>query len=1176
MRNRKNCKALRSIVLTLAIAALSVSLGICADCITKDAYAATTTGTALPSDSNQATQMENLGLSSEQPVRYSASGAKIDKTKNPLGGTVTILSRTCQLAYSYRSDGSDMLNVYTDPIPSKTVNTVMGNMIISNSIATTVSARSESFNAYHRYLVAVDIDGNGTQEVANVGYVKSDSGYKLQLYVSNYNNLTKHDGGTAPITSNLYTIATVKTYPNRAPLSYSNAAIKCAAGDFDHDGLDEIAIATGESTYVCKVTMTTCKILSTITDYETCDIEALDGNGDGYPELMAIKEGYKATPTAALIIYKGADVTKVSYSLLLKLGNMYFTSASIDLGDAFGDGDRTLVIGGRAAGSIVSAPAISYIKYLPDSDSYETALTKIYSMPTSSSTGFQGIEGNLQIKCANLTTKVEGTPDYVIFGGYIFLYDSAKNAFIRQTITDYTENSDGLKSNSAKDSIDNITDIDPDDDEKAYILQTLVGNFDGNAEGKEQIILLHYNLWDDKEIVYLTKCTVNDDGEIVANLTEKFRKSDDELYNFPSICPVDVYNHDTKLTFRPDDSYFEFSNPVIVAVLGATPYYEELEKKVAILGNVGTTYGTGTEDESSSSKGVTASAGVSFGFEQGVGIFGIELFRVSTETEITNSFEASWGSSTSISKSVAYTNYYNDDAVVLTVVPYDVYIYDATAWNSTTKKYETSKIVMKVPCDMITTMMTVEAYNKAAKSITNAPVIKADVLDHMVGDPRSYPTTSSGLSNVKGNDVLLAGSSDNTSFVGCGVGNSSIEQSITTAKTSTKSYDYSLNVEVSSSISMAGATAGASIGAGFTTNVTISSTASTTRSGSVCSVPSECSQYQFNWAMVAYNYNLKAGDDTQEVAVISYICKPLNKTYPPKIPEDLSVSSQNLNSNQLKWSASDGASGYNVLRSFAKDGTYSIIATLSGKSTNTYTDTADIGNKTCYYKIQAYNSVLAEVTEPAEASGLTVVDIQIQTQPKISYNEDDLLDLSALMVNLVLSNKTTKQVAFSDFDKYNITTSLKNGLQLGADDSGTPINIKYVPASVSINTSSLAVKKRSSYPVDLTVKFTVGTTANAPVLTAGSQLKADMTMENTQSSAIQALTVLALYDKNGTMVQCVTQTVNIGAGATNGYSSSLILPADIDGYIAKVFVWDGTSLSSSGLTPLSEVVQIPD
>ncbi len=1134
---------------------------------------------SLPSNPTQSKQVELLGLSTEQPSRIAPNGEEVDKNKNPLGPDTVVINRTYQLAYTYEANNKDQLGVYNNPIGADRIS------INRNLISSNISANSGKLDALHKDIVAVDTDGNGTQEVANIAYeyIPSSKVYSLELYISDYNKLT--DNG-APTTSEFYSIRLFKDYPNN-DLTFKNDAIKSAAGDFDQDGIDEIAIATGADVFLCKATMSNCKVISS-TKYSSSvgDIKALDTDQDGFPELLITKDS-SDHQAATLMIYNGTDLSSPDYSIALALGDSAFTTATVDVGDLLGDGDNTLVIGGKTTlkkgKSTTILGLITYIKYYPETKTYDEALTKIYSMLSDSKTSFKAVRSNFDVKCISLATPVPGTPESVILGGYIFNYDQVNDTFKRQTINSYSNNSTKdyalgvsgpMPGNSSKKAEDNITNVNYDADE-TYILDTLVGNFDGNGSGKEQIILLHYNDWYDKKLVYITQCYMKEDGTITSNLNEISQITKKNPYTYPSIGAVDVYNHGTRLKYLPDRSSFVYSNPVVTAVLGASPYYKELEDITAALGNVDTTYGTGSESETSTTNGVSVSAGVSFGYENSVSVFGIELFSYSFETSVTRSLSSDWSTASSVSKEIAYTNYYTDDAVILTVVPYDIYVYEARVWNSMTGKYETGEIVMQIPYTPMTTMMTVDHYNKAAEAIPNAPIITPDVLDHTVGDPRSYPRSSRGLSNVSNRDVLLAGSNDDNSFIGCGIGNSSVEQSITSTSTTGKSFDYEETIDVSFSVSIGGVKSGVNAGAGHSHSLSITSSKYTTRSGSAASVPSSYSQYQFNWALVAYNYNLKAGDSHQKCTVISYICKPIGNDYPPKVPNNLKMSSQNLTSTQLRWDPAEGAAGYSILRSTTKDGPYSVISSVNGKNTNIFNDITIERKQDYYYQIKAFNSKLAMPTEALAVSSLYVTDMRIKTQPRLSYPEYDSLDLSALVIALVLNNNTTVNVRYPDFEQYNISTSLAHGIELDATNTGIPITVKYEPNYISANTDSLSIKAYNPYPIGLTVHFTIGTTVDAIALVPGKELEASITMENTTSSDLPVVVTLALYDNMGTMVQYAVTAKTVAANKTTNCNNTVTLPSNVNGYTAKVFVWDGTSLSSSSLTPLAEVIQIP-
>ena len=1124
---------------------------------------------SLPSDENQDQQTEALGLSTEQPSRVSPSGEEVDKNNNPLGPDTVVLNPTYQLAVSMGKNTGDNLTVYDDPIGTSKID-------FNKPLTKTSSESSKSFKCTYKETVAVDVDGDGKQGVANIGFSKSD----LVLYISEFNNAT----GTV-ISSPIYKLESfyipdMIIRSNKIYNNFTGSQIRATSGDFNHDGSDEIAINVSHITYIYKVTMNSCTLLSK-KDYRTniSDINALDTNNDGYPELVVTTQGIDTT-ASCLYFYDGVksngsiNLASPSYSLNLAIGNNHFVKASVDIGNLFGDDDKTIVIAGITKEGTY---CISYIKYNPDTEKYDTSLPKFYSMQSDSKTSFNAMIDSYVIKCVSLTTPKDGFPEYVVFGGYIFLYNEKTDAFERQLVTTYTEDSSTPRANNADTAESNITNVNKDKDE-GIVIDTLVGNFDGNSTGKEQIILLNYNEWyTHNDYVYITQCYMNDKGEIVVNLREMYNSSEGD-YQIASICAVDVLNQGTKLKFIPSRSTFAYSDPVIIAILGASPYFEEIEKEYASLGNVSTTYGTSNSSENSNSYGFSVNAGASIGFEEGLGIFGLDFLKASVEYSVMNTFTASWASSTSIEKSVAYTNYYTDDAVVLTVIPYDIYSYEVTTWNSEKNKYETDEMTLQIPYSPITTMMTVEDYNSTVESMSDAPVITKDVLQHTVGDPRTYPSSSKGLSNIPGQDSLTADANDSKSFTGTGVGNNSTEQTITSSSSAEKTYDYVLELSVTQKRSVAGFTSGITLGAGFNTNVVITSTNSTTRSGSVASVPSSFKQYQFNWALVAYNYNLKSksGNVIQSCPVISYICKPYTSTYPPKVPQNLVMESKDISSVSLSWEASEKATNYIVLRSESEDGKFTAISTVNGNRTNTFTDTSIEKGKDYYYSISANNGTISSIpSDILYVPAVNVKELRIKNQPKLTYKEYDTLNLSSLVITMVMDNGSLLDVKYADFENYNLSTNLQNGIELDSSNNGFSILVTYTPDNLSASTGKLVIKEEGNYPISMNVSFAVGNIEDATYLIPEKELTANISLENTTDSVIPVVVILALYDENGSMVDFTSQTPSLVGNSITELSGSLTLPLKVTGYTAKVFVWEGTSMTTSSLIPLSDSIILP-
>lgn len=1186
MRSKKTIQAiLHKVAAFLLVLVTMICITFNGTIITAKA-AAGTPGTVLPSDSTQSSQVAALGMSTDQPDRISPSGKEVDKSKNPLGPDNLTLNRIYQFAIF----NGMSINVYNNPLGNtrmfkNTPPTIPTFISMSSPVTNTLPQVVQSNPLWlfaEKAVVAVDVDGNGKQEVATIGLLPVGTDGKnvsMHLLVSDYNNIIT-DGPKAKPNTKDYTL--VSSMSNPAGSSNTSQCLQAAAGDFDHDGRDEIAIGAGSSLTLCRADMSTEQTLSTTTissgsllTTPIADVEAADANGDGFPELLVTKKagmiasGGNNTPK--LYIYSGIDLSKPSAAISLDVtpkdstSKEYLRNAGVTVGDAFGTGEKVILLGGTTTRGNV---ALSYVKFHPETETYDSLPVSSYSLEASD---FTAVQGNMGLKCVSLKTPVPGTPQYLVLGGFIFQYDGATDTFIRQDVVNYFNNSD-LKGNDTETSHGSITDVNVKKD-KTYILNTLVGNFDGNTAGDEQIIMLHYNHWYDNDYVYATVCSMGSDGKIRAVLKQVWKSEKDSAYPHPAIGAPDIYNQGTRLEFEPNKSTFMFSNPSILAVLGATPYYNELKDKYGALGNVGTTYGTEKGSGSSESNGVTASVGVSFGYEKG---YLFDNIKIGFETEVTNSFSWQWTSAKSISKSVSFTNYYSDDAVVVSVIPYDVYFYKVYTYDDKTKQIAESEMAMNVPYSPVTTIMPLTDYNRAAASIKNAPVVGTEVLDHTVGDPRSYPQSSSGLSNVDGQDVLLGGTSTNEdeNFVAAGVGNNSVEQSITTSSTSEKSFDYELNVNVSFNINVFGLSAGASAGTGYTRNATVSSTASTIRTGAVASVPQGYEGYNFKWCLSAYNYNLKAGDSTQECTVINYLVKPIG-SFPPAVPRNFAVKSRFLNATSLKWDPADKAAGYRLYRSTSQDGTYNLIGDLAGKDTASFTDTTSSIGTTYYYRLSSYNSKEA-VPASLKVNGLAVTDMSVKTQPKLVYDEGSPLDLSSLLITLKLNDNSTQDIAFTKFTN-DITVSLANSTKLAASQTGIPITISYVPDNKSVNTGNLTVNAKSPYDFTLSVIFKVGSTNDAKTLVANQPLSAAITLKNNTPTAQQVLVIMALYSDKGNMVKMSASTANVTANAASGINmnQAFTLPASVSNYTVKVFVWDGKDLSSTTQIPKSNVVQMP-
>src|SRR6185503_14143719 len=82
-------------------------------------------------------------------------------------------------------------------------------------------------------------------------------------------------------------------------------------------------------------------------------------------------------------------------------------------------------------------------------------------------------------------------------------------------------------------------------------------------------------------------------------------------------------------------------------------------------------------------------------------------------------------------------------------------------------------------------------------------------------------------------------------------------------------------------------------------------------------------------------------------------------TAPPLAPTNFTGQAVSANQINLSWNGASGASDYNILRSTASGGPYSVIA--MGLTTTNYSNTELSGSTTYYYVVAAVDNIGAEI-----------------------------------------------------------------------------------------------------------------------------------------------------------------------------------------------------------------------
>lgn len=108
---------------------------------------------------------------------------------------------------------------------------------------------------------------------------------------------------------------------------------------------------------------------------------------------------------------------------------------------------------------------------------------------------------------------------------------------------------------------------------------------------------------------------------------------------------------------------------------------------------------------------------------------------------------------------------------------------------------------------------------------------------------------------------------------------------------------------------------------------------------------------------------------------------------------------------------------------------------------------------------------------------------------------------------------------------------------------------------------------------DMYGRFNIETVFQPQKLAPNQMLTAKVTATNTNSVYYEGkkdvLVIVALYDKNSSMVNISYISKGVPYQGTEALSAGFKLPANIQGHIVKSFIWDGTDIKTSNMIPLS-------
>jgi len=508
-----------------------------------------------------------------------------------------------------------------------------------------------------------------------------------------------------------------------------------------------------------------------------------------------------------------------------------------------------------------------------------------------------------------------GTVPYIVIRGQIFKYNSENGTL------------DGADTKTQ--GLDKVL------QDRKIINQPIVGNFDGNAAGREQI-LFTVSSGDGKAVNiggYYYKPTDYDSskatgtyqstgaGKNVMNDTENGLRSCRWGMNAWGIAEIalaapDIDNDGLIADYQGKE--YAFNDPQVLAIMEAPPYFEDIEYNNAGETAIAFSKGSGSSTGTSTANRI----GAYVSFEQDFSFGGVvDLGGFEFET----AFEAEWNNSIEIEKSFTMTNSFSteqaESAVVLICIPVTVYHY-----NTTSADGSKSTMDITVADAPIYKTIPLSEYNAAAGQ-RGDPQIGSDIIASTAGQPSTYRSTTTGLKNA-----VTTNKGTNGGWFATESGESSKSQSVAFESSQTNTKELTFNVDAKAGAGVGGFKFGLSGGTSTGSSTSSISTEGIERSGTVHNLPKGTTGYSFSWQFVGWETTLTTGGLSYDVPVLSYLVQ--NVTQPPSKPQNLEAKEVTTNSVTLEWeSGFTTAAQYEVYRYMPNNtsGTqYALLGTVSG------------------------------------------------------------------------------------------------------------------------------------------------------------------------------------------------------------------------------------------------------
>ena len=976
------------------------------------------------------------------------------------------------------------------------------------------------------------------------------------------------------------------------PYSYLDLAV----GDFDGDGIDEIAVYDGNyltpAVTVWKLQKTSDDAFLTAGNWQKAwtrdlpktnglvpnmvSLAAADIDKDGIDDLAISYGYYKYQGTAQAskaVVLMGADNSQMmTRSYELSLGTVY--RAGLTAGDIDNDGRSELMVGGSTSTTNRDA------RYLAIYGWNGTGFDKLAAQNINPTDDSSGLSDKYYMSLPYMAASLTVGKFYGLGDGLCIYMDSI--------ILRY--GTGGIEVLDLADKGTNYfygTDFEGVNDHLFYVeWSARAADFTGS--GQEAVGVNRMSLWVDEKDrdnahmfaynavnadtfknQHLNILSFGGSGQsrTVKNVYHQYADPsysgmiDGEAYMTPRAVPFCLPNTDDDtivLRYTGEHSY-TYADPEVLAVLASPPYYADLanDDDDSQMIESKTSYGRSEGSGSGSSYSNSFSVGAYTSWEHTFSIFGVELFSAEAEAAINNTFTWETQKSSSIEYEVEYSTMAGMDSVVLYALPVETYVYEATMPDKTTQI-----MTVNLPYQPSVRTISAEEYEEVQRVYSDILPDISRALTHAIGNPGSYAPNESALPSDRSQTLVYKGD-----FAAVGQGSqNTTSQSIAMTSETEDSFNYDFDVETKAGVGMGGVTVGVTAGYSHGAGKVHVTTAGSTYSGELNGLPTQAKEYgySFNWKLVGFLYQGK-------YPVVTYLVNSV--TQPPLLPEKFGANEEETTTDRiaLEWEYPGNAAGFIIYRYFQSPSSsgYYKIGTVEGDDYRSVTDGVkyyrflDEGlspNTGYQYRIQAIGLSHPNTSIPSEAlrtytkpeTGAPQVAVstnKLATYPDSKVSTTAYIENSDEFIHAKVYYQWQKQAARDSWET--VANETAPTLTFQYPDFGVEgIYRCKVTALVDQNliTSyspevTVTFAQRASQLTDLTIS---GNTLTATVIGIGSTAKPTGTVRFILTAANAETIYTTQVDENGKASVTINPVADIYKVTATYSGSKVFLPASYD------------------------------